>query len=293
MPRSRAIWIGAAAAGIVAVLLAITVLPNLLSNPSAVASPPAAAKATRAPPSGAVATVAALATAVVSPRESLPGTTTAPAATALPGPTPTVAAPQAQQRTPVAEGPLRTILDERWTGPRRWPDNPQSTAWYATSGAYLVFAREPGQFVAIGAPLNAAAADVVVSGTFRKIAGPPGGGYGLIVRDQGPGPRDGVNQLGRFYVLEAGDRGEFGIWRREGDRWVDLIPWTSTEAVHTGDAANELVVRTLGPDLTFLINGITVATQTDAAPRDGGVGIFVGGDENQVALDHFAVQVPE
>ena len=49
----------------------------------------------------------------------------------------------------------------------------------------------------------------MVSATFRKTGGPPGGGYGLVIRDQGPAPRDGVNQNDEAYVMEAGDQGEY------------------------------------------------------------------------------------
>ncbi len=153
--------------------------------------------------------------------------------------------------------------------------------------------REPDRFVALSAPLDAPLGDVIVSGTFHKAGGPAGGGYGLIVRDEGPGPRDGVNQLGRYYVLEVGDKGEFGIWRREEDQWITLIPWTQTEAVHTGDEVNELVVFAAGPKLTFVVNGIIIATQTDSSLAEGMVGIFVGGDLNQVTLQHLTVQVPD
>src|SRR5712692_9968956 len=61
---------------------------------------------------------------------------------------------------------------------------------------------------------------------FRKVGGPSSGGYGLIVRDQTVPPLDGLRQNGRFYVLEASDRGEIGIWRRDDDQWVDLLAWS-------------------------------------------------------------------
>src|SRR5919199_110455 len=88
-----------------------------------------------------------------------------------------------------------------------WPDDPRATAWFA-DGAYRLFAREPGRFVAVGAPLAEPLGDVVVTATFRKSGGPPGGGYGLVVRDQRSTPRDGHDQTGAFYVAEIGDRGE-------------------------------------------------------------------------------------
>jgi hypothetical protein len=40
-------------------------------------------------------------------------------------------------------------------------------------------------------------------------------------------------------------------------------------------------------------NAVQVAAVEDDALASGGVGIFVGGDYNQVALDHFAVRLPD
>ena len=133
---------------------------------------------------------------------------------------------------------------------------------------------------------------MVVTATFRQVGGPPGGGYGLIVRDQGPGPRDGINQAGWYYVLEVGDRGEVGIWRREGDQWIDILPWMPSEAVRPGGATNELTVRAIGQQVTLLVNGVEVANREDPTPVEGGVGVFAGGDLNEVTVERFLVQVP-
>jgi hypothetical protein len=83
-----------------------------------------------------------------------------------------------------------------------------------------------------------------------------------------------------------------GIWRRDEDRWIDLLPWTRSEAVQPGAATNELSVRAVGPQLTFLVNGIEVASRIDATLAEGGVGVFAGGDLNQVSIEHFTVQTP-
>ncbi|MDP8924842.1 MAG: DUF1080 domain-containing protein [Chloroflexota bacterium] len=185
------------------------------------------------------------------------------------------------------------LLDERFTDNQRgWPSDQQSTAWLA-DGGYRLFARQPGKFVAVGAPIAGRLRDVVMTATFRKVGGPPGGGYGLIIRDQGDGPRDGVAQGGRYYVLEAGDRGEVGIWRRDGDRWIDILPWTPSSAVRPGDAPNELTVRVVGDRLRFLVNGVEVADQVDATLGEGSVGVFVGGDSNEVLLERLLVESAE
>jgi hypothetical protein len=187
---------------------------------------------------------------------------------------------------------LRAILHERFgSNTVGWPSDPAGTGWLGERGYQLV-ARNPGQFVAIGVPQTESLRDVVVTGRFRKTGGPPGGGYGLIVRDEGPGPRDGRNQRGRFYVLEVGDRGEIGIWRRENDTWVDIIPWTAFQAVRPGSEPNELVALAISNRLAFSINGVSIASVVDETLTAGSVGIFVGGDLNEVALEELIVEVP-
>ena len=54
--------------------------------------------------------------------------------------------------------------------------DPNSVAWFG-DGGYRLAARNAGQFVAIGAPLRERYKDVVVTGTFHKVAGPAGGGW--------------------------------------------------------------------------------------------------------------------
>jgi hypothetical protein len=172
--------------------------------------------------------------------------------------------------TPAPASVLRVLLDERYTSNR-----------LATSQA--------GQFVAVSIPGTQDLGDTVVTGSFHKVGGPAGGGYGLILRDQNPAARDGHNQLGRYYVFEVGDRGEVGVWLRDGDRWVDLLTWTPSDAVKPGLASNELTVTAAGDHMSFVVNGIPVASQTDTTLRRGGAGVFVGGDGNEVALDRIAV----
>ena len=105
------------------------------------------------------------------------------------------------------------------------------------------------------------------------------------MRDQGPGPRDGREQGGRYYVLEVGDRGEVGIFRRDVDRWTDLVPFGPSPAVKPGGESNSLTARAIGPRLSLLVNGAPVAEFTDTTLTEGGVGIYVAGDGNDVVLE--------
>ncbi|HET6319558.1 MAG TPA: hypothetical protein VFG86_24130, partial [Chloroflexota bacterium] len=122
--------------------------------------------------------------------------------------------------------------------------------------------------------------------------GPAGGGYGLIVRSRDGASLDGASQVGHYYVFEVGDRGEVGVWLRDADRWVDLLSWSKSDAVKPGTATNELTVSAIGDHLSFLVNGIPVASQVDDMLHAGAAGIFVGGDGNQVALEHLTIRVP-
>ncbi len=169
-----------------------------------------------------------------------------------------------------------------------WPNNPASTAWLAGDGYHLA-ARAEGQFVAIGLPDVEPQTNVRVTATFRKLSGPPGGGYGIVLRDQSPTPRDGLAQGSAFYVLEVGDRGEIGIWRRNDATWVDLVAWTATPAVRR-DGENTLVATVQGEKLSLLVNGTSVAEAADSALARGRVGVFLGGDLNEALLSRLLVE---
>jgi hypothetical protein len=202
--------------------------------------------------------------------------------------------PASVQSTPApALASSRTVLRESFAdNSRGWPNNTQGVAWL-TQGALRLEPRQAKQFLALAVPTSGdVPADVTVSGTFRKLGGPAGGGYGFLVRDQGPGPRDGANQNGRYYVLEVGDKGEVGIWRRETDRWVDLLPWQHTDAVRPGVASNDVTVRASGERLSLVVNGTEVGSSQDATLASGNVGVFVGGDGNQVTLENLSVTTP-
>jgi hypothetical protein len=215
--------------------------------------------------------------------------TSAPDATAVPSP----AAAGAGQPTMTTEQPAAAALfDERFTtNDANWPSTPQGLGQF-TGGSYRMATRQTGESATIDAPFARVPADVQVTADFQKLGGPDGGGYGIIVRDQQQGVRDGSSQDGGYYVLEAGDKGEVGIWCRDGDHWVDLVPWQHADAVRPGTAPNELTVRAVGNTLSLLVNRTQVAARTDATLANGQVGLFVGGDGNQVAITRFTVQNP-
>jgi serine/threonine-protein kinase len=260
-------------------------------GPAQPAAPPAPPAPTAAP-SAPTTAPAAPTTAPAAP--AAPAPTAAPsAATSAPSPAP--AAPPTSP--PVAASPapapaFQTVLDEHFADNQRgWPNNQESTAWL-DNGVYRLNARDPGRFVSVGAPGIGPFADVEVSGRFKKVGGPPGGGFGLIVRDQGPDPRDGLNQGGRYYVLEVGEGQQWGMWRRETDHWVDLQPFTPSDVVKPPGQENELIARAIGSHLIFIVNGVQIADIEDPTLTNGKVGIYVAGDGNIVEASQFTVRAP-
>lgn len=217
-----------------------------------------------------------------------------PPPTAVP-PTPVLLTPTAVRPAPtptLAPNSPGVLFAERFVTPLPdWPNDPHGTAWFE-NGEYRLLARGSGRFVATGVPLSQPVANARLSAQFHKIGGPPGGGYGLIVRDQSLATeRDSRNQSGEYLVLELGDRGDIGVWQREQTRWIDIVPWTHSDAVHLDRDSNAMSVTTRGNALTLEVNGSVVADLSYARlPGMGGVGVFVGGDLNEVALEWLRIE---
>ena len=299
--RRRLIIASAVAAWVALLVLAITLF-RPQSNPRVVVVQPTPRVVTAAAPAA-----DANATTVAAPA---PAATTAPAIEAPPTaavqPTaaattpPATAAPTAPPLGLPVASPAPVVLvpgfhpvsDQMFTTKQPgWTENGDLVHW--ADGAYHLNANNATRFVAVDANDATSLGPVAVAASFRKVGGPPGGGYGLILRDQSESPLNGDNQTGAFYVAEVGDRGEVGIWRRDGDRWIDLVPWTPSTAVRPGGSSNMLVFAADGDQLSFIVNGTTVATVNDDTLPTGRVGVFVGGDGNQVALDRFTVGQPD
>jgi hypothetical protein len=235
--------------------------------------------------------VVAATPSITTPTQPPAATPTAPA-TATPSPAVVTPTAPAVAASPAASAsvPRRTLLDfaAGQTSSLPWPNDRNSIAWLAPDGYHLVV-QQPGRFVAIGL-LSEQVRDVLVTATFRKTGGPAGGGYGIILRDPGPAPRDGLSQGGNYLILEVGDRGEVGVWRRADDRWVDVLPWTPAASVRPALGDNTLEIRALGDRLTMSVNGTEVASTVDTAPVRGRVGVFLGGDQNEALLTRLTIQ---
>ncbi len=183
----------------------------------------------------------------------------------------------------------RVVLDERFDGiTRGWPNDPDRAARLVPIG-YRLSAGLDDQFVAVGAPVGSSLRDVLVGATFRKRDGRSGGVYGLLLRDRGPAPRDGRNQSGRYYLGQVDDRGAASIWRREQDRWVELVAWIPCPALRPATDPNDLTLEMVGGQLSLMVNGQLAARANDMLLDDGGVGLYVSGNGTDMLVERFVV----
>lgn len=250
------------------------------ANPVATAALPAEEVPTAAPPTATAVSAQRVATSVA----AAPVPAQAPP---TPSPAPEIATARATVVPATAEPVLLDFAPNRSSG-LAWPNDQNGVGWFAPDGYHLA-ARNPGNFVAIGVLATQEGSSAVVSATFHKLSGPGGGGYGLIVGDQGPGPRDGINQGGSYMVFEVGDRGEVGAWRRAEDHWVDILGWTPSEAVKQDSADNTLELRVTPSGVAFTVNGTDIPVSPAEQPGAGGIGVFLGGDGNQAVVTRLTV----
>lgn len=216
-----------------------------------------------------------------------PSASVAPPSASVAPPSAAVAPPAV---TPVGAGARAPFFQASFDGSQpAWPNDAAGPARFQ-DGAYRIASQTPGRFVGITAPFAQPLRDVVVTAVFQKVGGPSGGMHGVILRDGGPGRRDGSNQIGDFYVLGVDDRSQYGVWRHEGDRWVELVPLTPSDAVRGGTEVNQIIARAIDDRLSLTVNNVEVATVLGAQARAGSVGIFVGGDVNEVLVTRFEIE---
>jgi hypothetical protein len=91
------------------------------------------------------------------------------------------------------------------------------------------------------------------------------GAYGLITRYQ---------DVSNFYYFIVDDSGYFSLGKRLAGEWVDLMSWTASEAIVSGEELNSIGITTTGNELVAFINGQVVGTVSDGSFQSGNVGMF-------------------
>jgi hypothetical protein len=136
-------------------------------------------------------------------------------------------------------------------------------------GRLLIHVFEPGQ-VAWASTLREWG-DVRLEVTATQVAGPMDNEYGVLLRMDGDQ---------HFYAFSISGDGYARAARYDEGGWTLLgSDWTSSEAIHQGEASNLLVVVAQGDAFEFLVNDqsiIQVQADEGAALESGNVGLYAG-----------------
>ena len=125
--------------------------------------------------------------------------------------------------------------------------------------------------------------DFVMEVEATQEGGPDDNDYGVILR------RVDQDNYYRFKISGTGDYG-FDKWEDSG--WIDIIPWTRSNAINTGEATNVIKVECNGDKFTFYVNDIKLGDCTDNSFASGKIGLEAGTYDTanvHVSFDNFKV----
>jgi hypothetical protein len=129
-------------------------------------------------------------------------------------------------------------------------------------------------------------ADSVLEVTTKQWEGPNNNSYGVIFR---------LQDKDNFYRFDITGDGFFLLSKSVDGKWLTLVDWTSTPAINTGQAENDLRVSALGAKISIYANGRFLAEVEDESFRHGDIGFFAGTfDEPNVhiSFDDLRVWAP-
>jgi len=120
-----------------------------------------------------------------------------------------------------------------------------------------------------------------------QVAGPDDNEYGVLVR---------MKDSGSFYRFSISGDGYYMISKYDGDIWTPLSgDWAPSDAIHSGQAKNQIVVVCDGAHLEFFVNDVLMAEIDDESYAKGGIGLYVGSffeSGVEVHFDNLTVSSP-
>ena len=99
------------------------------------------------------------------------------------------------------------------------------------------------------------------------VAGPVAVEYGTHFRSD-----EGDN----YYYFAISATGQYNFWKREDGEWTEIIPWTASDALKSGEGTqNRIGVLADGPEIALLANDVVLAELKDESFTAGSVGVFL------------------
>lgn len=231
-------------------------------------------------------TSAPAATATASPPRS--GVTPLPI---LPSPTVTSAVRPPVAATPPSAGRRQLSFNGWYQG-----ENPgfYRASLDTTTGEYHVVVLRSDYDVSVYAAGSIGYADMTLEVDAWRVAGPDGGGYGLVLLRQLKGANDATSRRYIFYVTP---QGAYRLYYVNGDGSVsDVVPLTASSAIKIGDATNHLSVTYTSGSISISVNGVSLGTVQSTIRGPGEIGVFVSSSTEAKAFEagfqNLSVTVP-
>lgn len=125
--------------------------------------------------------------------------------------------------------------------------------------------------------------DVIITVQARQVSGPNDNAYGVICRYQ---------NTENFYIFLISGDGFYAIGKyQSGSSRVTYLSgdgeYQFSEIINQGVATNQIRASCIGNELSLSVNGLPLATVTDASFLSGDVGLGVSTLEPGTAVVHF------
>lgn len=175
------------------------------------------------------------------------------------------------------------LLDESFSEEAAWETYlDDGIALQVVDGAYRVQTGDDGYIWGLN---EASHDDVVIEVTSDQLSAFENNAYGVICRADTSNNGDG------YYFLISGD-GYYTISKGEGDDVTQLVEWTASSAVNSGQESNTIRAVCIGNYLAMYVNDKFLAEIEDSAYGSGYAGFaataFEGGDTD-ITFDNLTI----
>jgi hypothetical protein len=169
----------------------------------------------------------------------------------------------------------------------KWDETVQQNFSQWTEGGSFHIQVHKGNFVAWSIYHDLEVADILEL-THAKRVSQVEGAYGLIFRYQ---------DVSNFYYFMVDDAGYFILGKRLAGEWINLIDWTYSEVILTGEEFNSLGIMATGNELVAFINLNVVGEVADDSFSSGSVGLIAQSISDQgemhAEFDTFSLEYYE
>lgn len=153
-----------------------------------------------------------------------------------------------------------------------------------SNGEFFMSSKKKGYYYVVAAPEEYKTESASSSVILRNVNGASSSlGYGIVFHSD-PTPL----QKGYAFIIDS-QKQRYRVARHQPGKEIDVINWTSSNAIKSGSAENALEVRDTPDSIEFYINGEMVTTVKNAYGYPGGVVGLYAGDGVNVAFKRLEI----